>query len=894
MNIGNTLGPYRVLGKIGQGGMGEIYRAHDPRIGRDVAIKVLPAALATDRDRLRRFEQETRAIGLLNHPNILTIYDTGTLDALSAPFIVTELLEGRTLRDELQGGPLIPRAAVGYAIQIARGLAAAHARGIVHRDLKPENLFVGSDGHVKILDFGIAKLSATGEQLGETNAAPTATGAGLVMGTAQYMSPEQARGEPVDHRSDLFAFGVILYEMLTGVRPFAGSTMADTISAVLRDEPAALPDRIRHELPGVEPLIRQCLEKLPQRRMQSAQDLAFHLETLTAPVAGPSTSVARASTAGPSRRTAAVAALVVAAAIGATWLFLTLTRDRAATPPQGQAAAPRVTPFLASEAIESLPAWSRSGNLIAYVSDAAGNLDIWICDPSGTNPINLTASHAGIDSMPAWSPDSQRVAFFSGREGGGLYTMNAFGGEVRRVTALKPGVLYTFSLTWSRDGSLVYTNFDAAGAKHVYRIRAEGGSPFCLTCGLPDPGGRAGELSPSGDLLLYKTSEMGARGTLLVLHLASQKVTRVVDQADLPRWSSDGRRVVFISGRDGTPDLWQIGIDPATGAPAGAPARLTSGLGVGGFATSPDDRQILVTTEKSHGNLWSFPAAVDRVADFKQGERWTTGQFLDTRARWLPEAAGVVFQSNRRGSLDIWTLASPGGALARLTTGAGAEHRPRVSPDGQWIAFDVIDRTGEYVHLMRRDGSGILLPDEAWRKRFSMTCCADWSPDGTRLAMHVNSASSAIARLDPATGAALETLAIDLPGSADEYHRWSPDGRLLAYEAVTDGSWDLWVAKADGSEAHRLTDLPGNERTAAWHPRLPFVYFHDSYGILWRVPVDTAGKPTGAPHVWMKLPGRMIVAGDGLDFTPAGDRVLVTLLERASDIWLVELQEGRR
>jgi eukaryotic-like serine/threonine-protein kinase len=791
LSAGTRLGPYEVVGAIGAGGMGEVYRGHDPRIGRDVAIKVLAAALATDPDRLRRFEQETRAIGLLNHPNIVTIYDTGTFASphtSPAPFIVTELLEGRTLREELQRGPLAARAAVGYAIQIAKGLAAAHARGIVHRDLKPENLFVATDGHVKILDFGIAKLSGVSQLPREKDGAPTATGSGFVMGTAQYMSPEQARGEPVDYRSDLFAFGVVLYEMLAGVRPFAGRTMADTISAVLRDDPAALPDPIRHALPGVAPLIRQCLEKLPQRRIQSAQDLAFHLETLAAPEAGTAAAGARTSTTVRPRRTAAVAAILVGAGIGAAWLFL--ARDRDAPPPSGTTAAPRVTPFLASEAIEGHPAWSRSGNLIAYVSDAAGNHDIWICDPSGTNPINLTASHAGVDSMPAWSPDSQHVAFFSDRDGGGLYTMNALGGDVRKVTAIKPGVLYTFSLTWSPDGTLVYTNFDDKGVKHVYRIRAEGGRSSCLTCNLPsDVGGRAGELSASGDLLLYKTSEMGARGDLLVLHLASRTVTRVLDQADRPRWSSDGRRIIFISARDGTSDLWQIAIDPTSGAPAGAPDRLTSGLNVSAFAASPDDRQILVASEKSHGNLWSFPADVDHVSDLAEGESWTTGQFLDTRGRWLPDAAGVVFQSNRRGSLDIWMLASPRAPLTRLTTGAGAEHRPRVSPDGQWVAFDVIDSTGEYVHLMRRDGSGIRLPDEGWRKRFSMTCCADWSPDGSRLAMHVNSSTSAIVRLDPATGAALETLVIDLPGSADEYHRWSPDGRLIAYEAVTDGSW---------------------------------------------------------------------------------------------------------
>lgn len=356
----------------------------------------------------------------------------------------------------------------------------------------------------------------------------------------------------------------------------------------------------------------------------------------------------------------------------------------------------------------------------------------------------------------------------------------------------------------------------------------------------------------------------------------------------MPRWSADGTRILFVSARDGTPDLWELAVDPSSGAAAGPPYRLTSGLNVAGFAATAAGRQILVATEKTHGNLWAFPAAADRISSISAGAPVTAGQFLDWRGRWLPDGKGAVFQSNRRGSLDIWMVAAPGGALTRLTSAPGTEQRPRVSPDGSWMTVDVIDSTGEYVHLMRPDGSGLRLPDERWRERFSMTCCADWSPDGTRLAMHVNSWTSAIVRIDPADGAALETVALNLPGGADEYHRWSPDGRLIAYEAVTDGTWDLWVVNADGSQPRRLTDLPGNERTAAWHPRLRFVYFRDEAGAIWRVAVDSDGRPTAAPRIWMTLSGRIHVASDGIDFSRDGERLLVTLRERGSDLWLIE------
>jgi TolB-like protein/tetratricopeptide (TPR) repeat protein len=278
LSTGARLGPYEILAPIGAGGMGEVYRAKDPRLGRDVAIKVLPGSFSADKDRLRRFEQEARAAGILNHPNITAVYDIGTHEG--APYVVQELLEGETLRSSLAGGRLPPRKAIDYALQIAHGLAAAHEKRIVHRDLKPENLFVTKDGRVKILDFGLAKLTHT-ETGPEVTSLPTATAGtepGVVMGTLGYMSPEQLRGEAVDARSDIFSFGAILYEMLSGRRAFRGATAADTISAILREEPAELSQSAPNVPPSLERVVRHCLEKSPAARFHSAPDVAFALE----------------------------------------------------------------------------------------------------------------------------------------------------------------------------------------------------------------------------------------------------------------------------------------------------------------------------------------------------------------------------------------------------------------------------------------------------------------------------------------------------------------------------------------------------------------------------------------------------------------------------------------
>src|SRR5262245_18919602 len=279
---GTRLGPYEIAALIGAGGMGEVYRARDPRIGRDVAIKVLPAAFSKDPERLRRFEQESRSAGILNHPDILAIYDVGTHDG--APYVVSALLDGETLRDRHKVGPLPPRKAIEIGAQIAQGLAGAHEHGIVHRDLKPENLFVARDGRLKILDFGLAKLIALDREGAVRHSAPTLqadTGPGAVWGTVGYMSPEQVRGNPVDHRSDVFALGAILYEMLSGKRAFRGASPADTVSAILKEDPPDLTEVVEAIPPALERVVRHCLEKNPNERFQSARDLAFNLEAIS-------------------------------------------------------------------------------------------------------------------------------------------------------------------------------------------------------------------------------------------------------------------------------------------------------------------------------------------------------------------------------------------------------------------------------------------------------------------------------------------------------------------------------------------------------------------------------------------------------------------------------------
>jgi serine/threonine protein kinase len=282
---GTRLGEYEVQSLIGSGGMGEVYRARDLVLHREVAIKVLPRVVSSDPDRLRRFEQEARAAAALNHPNILAIFQMGTYEG--APYLVSELLEGLTLREHVRRGPLPIRKAIDYAIQVAQGLATAHDKGIVHRDLKPDNLFVTKDGRIKILDFGLAKLRQPRTDLSDqSRTLDQNTEPGVVMGTVGYMSPEQVRGEPADHRADVFAFGAILYEMLTGKRAFQGATSVETMGAVLKDDPVPASEIVSAIPPALERIVNRCMEKSLEQRFQSAKDLSFALESLSTTTSG--------------------------------------------------------------------------------------------------------------------------------------------------------------------------------------------------------------------------------------------------------------------------------------------------------------------------------------------------------------------------------------------------------------------------------------------------------------------------------------------------------------------------------------------------------------------------------------------------------------------------------
>jgi serine/threonine protein kinase len=404
---GTKLDGYEVLGLLGAGGMGEVYRARDPSLKREVAIKVLPSFVSRDPDRLHRFEQEAQAAAALNHPNILAVYQFGAFEG--APYLVSELLEGSTLRQVLQRAPLRVRKAIDYGVQIAHGLAAAHEKGIVHRDLKPENLFVAKDGRIKILDFGLAKLKQHPSD--SEGIAPTqtlGTDPGVVMGTAGYMSPEQVRGQTVDHRTDIFAFGAILYEMLAGKRAFQRSTSAETMTAILNDDPPAISQIVQTTPPGLQRVVHRCLEKNPEQRFQSASDLAFALEAVSESGASPTVVNGGKGQRRPGRLVRWLACLVGILSLAVVAYFFMTRRKRV---PFEHFTIQRVGD---SERVE-LTAISPDGMYLAsVVRDVKGTESLWVHHiPTSSERAILQDAAFKYDDV-IFSPDSSYIYFLLG------------------------------------------------------------------------------------------------------------------------------------------------------------------------------------------------------------------------------------------------------------------------------------------------------------------------------------------------------------------------------------------------------------------------------------------------------------------------------------------------
>ena len=844
LTVGTKLGPYEIVGIVGAGGMGEVYRARDGRLGRDVALKILSEAFASDPERLRRFEQEARAVAALNHPNILGVYDIGSQNG--SPYLVSELLEGESLREILRGGPVPSRKAGDYAVQIASGLAAAHEKGVVHRDLKPENLFITKDGRAKILDFGLAKLTQSfasglaGSDGVTLTSSPTL--AGVVMGTAGYMSPEQVRGEALDHRTDLFAFGAVLYEMLSGQRAFQRDTAAETMTAILKEDPPELGDSTKPVSPALERIVGRCLEKRPEQRFQSAQDLAFALEALSGPDASGVARVTPAPRA--SRRWLwASLALALAGILVVAWL---LSRKGPA--------AQRMQFALPVPGEVTEVALSADGQRLAFVSpdDTTGAPTLFVQQIGSPTAIELTGTEGA--NFPFWSPDDAYVAFFAK---GKLLKVSASGGPpeaLARASLARGG-------TWGSKNVIVYSPEPQGG---LWRVNADGGGGAPLsTLSKDEQSHRWPVFLPDGDHFLfwagnfmgnsddrvsgiYQGSLDGKEKTLVVLTHSNAGV---------------GQGQIFYSNEKR--QLVASAFDMSRRTLSGEPRVVAESIGFqpsifwAAFSAAANGNLIYSTsTETTLSALTWLDRAGKELA--RVGEPGTlSNPILSPDGKRVAVDVAAVKTNN----VDVWLESLQGGSNTRFTFDTTEAVVGVWSRDGKTIAYRTV---GEHVNLMAKAASGLerekalfsgeiagdVLPN-SWTLDDQQILCTMFFPHpvGDRVTGLV---------LIPAAGGKpvpfLETRGSERNGQV------SPDGKWVAYASNESGEWEVYVTTFPaGAGKWQISRGDGTE--PRWRGDGKELFYIGQSGMLMAAPVANQGTfSSGAPVPLFQVRGRAPVS----------------------------------
>jgi serine/threonine protein kinase/Tol biopolymer transport system component len=716
--VGRAIGHYVIREHLGGGGMGVVYKAEDTRLERTVALKFLPPELTRDPMAKTRFLQEARAASALDHPNICTVHEVDETDD-GQLYLAMPAYDGETLKRRIERGPLAVGEAVDIAIQIGQGLAKAHRQGIVHRDIKPANLIITSDGIVKILDFGLAKLAG----------AAGLTRAGFCLGTPSYMSPEQARGD-VDHRTDLWSLGVVLYEMVTGRPPFRADTDQGIIYALLTEEPEPLRKLRPDAPPELEQIVKGMLAKDPDARYPSLEPALADLRHLT----GMSSTLSRVSMLQPATRpsrwkTSAIAAI---AALALTLVVL-LVRGLDVGGLGGEKPLQRTNESLTDlEGRETHPSLAADGSFFVYAREAGDDSNIFWQRVGGGNPRNLTADSPADDSQPALSPDGQRIAFRSERDGGGLYLMGATGESVVRLTG------EGYDPAWSPDGAwIVYATEGVSdprrrsNASRIFRVR--------LADGKVEPIATGGDAvqpswSPNNLRIAYwgLTADTFKR-ILWTIPVEGGKPVAVTDGAAIdwnPVWSPDGRYLYFVSDRNLSMTLWRVRIDERSGRVQGSPEDLTTPAEWSGFlSVAGDGKQIAYATRDDKANVERI--AFDPVAFRVTGEPEpvTQGSRMVRSSDVSPDGRSIVFDTSLPQE-DIFIIGADGQAMRQLTNDAARDRLPRWSPDGQRILF-YSDRSGSYQAWSIRADGGDRQP--LTREEKDRVVDSIWMPDGRRI-----------------------------------------------------------------------------------------------------------------------------------------------------------------
>lgn len=735
--LGKKLGTYTIESLLGSGGMGEVYLAQDEKLRRKVALKILPAEYTSNDERVKRFQMEARAISTLNHPNIVTIYDVGSFEGIN--YITTEYVEGKTLR-ELTGSGIKSKEILNIIIQSCEALAAAHERGIIHRDIKPENIMVRPDGYVKILDFGLAKLSEIDLH---TLKNFSKTAKGVIIGTPAYMSPEQVADEKVDHRTDLWSIGVVLFELLTGVNPFKKANRQSTFQAILSEEPP-LASSINPDIsPELDQILIKALEKDADLSYQTASDLRADLKRAKREVdSSPSWNTQSGSKKGNSSETKSSYfpyfvggfALILLAILSVTLFFVFKNRQMAEGIDWSKANNSQLTE---QSGVEYFPSIAPDGKSFVYASDAKGNFDIYWQRIGGKNPTNLTPNSPADDTQPAFSPDGNRVAFRSERSPSGIYVVEITGENLQRVSDVG------FHPSWSPNGKeLAVSTFgmDAPNVRvgsenSIQIINLETNAKRILT----KEEGTFPTWSPNGKRIAYwfYPKAVGRRDIATISADGSGEPIVLTSDFGVsnwnPVWSPDGKFLYFVSDKSGNWNFWRMAIDENTGKalsepePIIAPSKYSRHL-----AFSADGKKMIYVQSEVQSNIQGveFDEKNEKIVGTPT---WvTTGDREVTRAELSPDGKQFLMRQIRRTQDDIVVVNRDGSGWRDITNDVSYDRYPRWSPDGSQIAF-ASDRSGSYeIWICNNDGTNlhqITFANEAT----AGTSFPVWSPDGKRL-----------------------------------------------------------------------------------------------------------------------------------------------------------------